>query len=97
MDCLKKTDSKYENYVRYLIMSHTTHKFYCPQCEYGTNRKNAYDMHVLTKKHYMNVHQIPVNYCTTCNKQYYDKSTYLRHLQSTHEVDVSELKYKDYY
>ena len=64
-------------------------KYYCENCNFGTQRKNAYDEHITTSKHKKStfVNQNPVNPVKTCNpfdcqicgKSYKDKSGLWRH------------------
>jgi hypothetical protein len=78
-------------------MEINTCKFYCPHCEYSTDKKTRYEKHMLTKKHHINANNILVNFCNECKLQFYDRSNYLRHLNNIHKVDISQLKHKGYY
>ena len=73
------------------------YRFNCSDCHYFTNKKSSYDKHLLTKKHHIKINCINVNFCIECQRQFYDKSNYLKHLDRKHKIDVSELKNKDYY
>ena len=59
-------------------------KFNCNQCQYFTNKKSSYDKHLLTKNHHIKINGINVNFCVECLKQFYDRSNYLKHLESQH-------------
>ena len=59
--------------------------------------KNHWMFMIITKKHYIKIKNIQVNFCCTCNKQFYDKSNYSKHLEKKHKINVTEFKNKNYY
>ena len=63
-------------------------RFFCDLCKYGTNHKNDYNKHLLTKKHSKNISSISstnknLEYiCSICNQQFSSRSSLWRHTKS---------------
>ena len=73
------------------------YRFYCSFCNYGTDKKHSYDVHLVSKKHYIRSNDIKINYCVACYVQFSNKSKYLAHLKNIHNEDTSHLVYQNYY
>jgi Txe/YoeB family toxin of Txe-Axe toxin-antitoxin module len=74
-------------------------KFYCEICDYGTQRKSAYEEHLATAKHKKSTfsNQNPANpanpanpFVCTCGKSYKDKSGLWRHKKKCISDNVSD-------
>ena len=67
-------------------------RFFCDLCNYGTNHKNDYNKHLLTKKHSKKAASINSTgnnldfICTTCNQQFSSRSSLWRHTK----IDCSD-------
>ena len=56
-------------------------RFYCNDCEYGTNKKSSYDDHLLSIKHNRNSEKNKVSeyICKVCDKQFKSRSGLWKH------------------
>ena len=57
-------------------------RFYCEKCEYKTNKKSSYDVHLLSIKHNSTILLLPTckTYsCSTCSKPFNDRAGLWRH------------------
>jgi len=57
-------------------------RFYCEKCEYKTNKKSSYDVHLLSIKHNLTISLLPTckTYsCSTCSKPFNDRAGLWRH------------------
>ncbi len=69
----------------------------CEPCQYSTYNNGTYKDHLKSKKHQINIGTIKVNYCNLCDKQYNDRSYYMKHLSNIHNIDVNQIIGQNYY
>jgi hypothetical protein len=72
-------------------------KFYCPDCDFITNRGSTLKNHLISKKHYVNVNRILLHKCHLCSTQLDNRSNWLRHLREVHEYNTQDLAHLGYY
>jgi len=74
--------SKYNNEMATKNNAKICSRFFCEKCDYKTNKKSSYDIHILSIKHNATTQNLPTckkYICTICSKAFNDRAGLWRH------------------